>query len=327
NSIEGKVTDAKTKEPLPFASVYLSGTMIGVSTNIQGKYKMLKVLAGKYSLIVSMIGYKEAVQKIYVTDNLPEKHDFYLEPRPIVMNQIQVNEEHPPEWKNRLEIFRKYFLGRTDFSDECVIENQDEIILSQNETSATEAKCYNPLIIINTALGYKIECLLTRFLCNDEIGKADIVYYPKFVEMTPKNQDELKMWKENRKKEHLGSLRRFLKSLINLTIDENDYTFYYTVNPFSREAYKYVNPKNLVKYQQEKNNYELTFSSRTSIYLYVNNRQTGEESWIILTNGYAILDQEGIPTDPLMIQVTGDFAKKGIANLLPRSWESSEDKQ
>ncbi len=328
-SIEGKVTDAKTNEPLMFVSVYLSGTMIGVTTNIHGEYKILKILAGKYSLIVSMIGYKEVVQNIDVTDNSTEKHDFYLEPRPIEMNSIQVTEEHPAEWKDRLEIFRKYFLGRTDLSYECTIENQNEIILTQNESGATESTCYNPLIIINNALGYKIECLLTRFSCNDEIGKADIVYYPKFVEMKPKNEDELKMWKENRKKEYLGSLRRYLKSLINLTTDENDYTFYFSFNPYTRAtSYRFIDPKNLVNYQRDKNTYELTFpSTRASMYLYVNIRRTGEESWITLSKGNAIIDEEGIPIDPLMIQVTGDFAKKGIANLLPKFWELTEDKQ
>jgi len=329
NSIEGKVTDSKTNEPLAFVSVYLSGTMIGVTTNFLGQYKILKVPAGKYSLIVSMIGYKEAVQKIFVTESPAEKHDFYLEPSTIEMNPIQVTEEHSAEWKDRLEIFRKYFLGRTELSDKCIIENQNEIILTQNESGITEAKCSSPIIIVNDALGYRIECLLTRFSCNDEIGKADIVYYPKFLEMNPKNEDELEVWKTNRKKEHLGSLRRFLKNLINLTTNENDYTFYFSFNPYTQAtSYRFIDPNNLVKYQKDKNSYELTFpSTRVSMYLYVNIRRTGEESWITLSNGNAIIDEEGIPTDPLMIQVTGDFAKKGIANLLPRFWELEEDKQ
>lgn len=54
--ITGKVTDAQTKEAIPYASVHLEGTMIGVSTDAEGNYSITIEIDG--TLVFSSIGYK-----------------------------------------------------------------------------------------------------------------------------------------------------------------------------------------------------------------------------------------------------------------------------
>lgn len=54
--ITGKVTDALTNEPIPFASVVFKGTTIGVSTNIDGVYT-LETETPKDSLTAQFLGY------------------------------------------------------------------------------------------------------------------------------------------------------------------------------------------------------------------------------------------------------------------------------
>ncbi len=55
-TVKGKVTDASTDEPVPYASVHLEGTMVGVSTDGEGAYVITVPEDG--ILIFSSIGYK-----------------------------------------------------------------------------------------------------------------------------------------------------------------------------------------------------------------------------------------------------------------------------
>lgn len=73
-TVTGTVTDAATKEPVPYASVHLEGTTIGISTDGDGNYR-IEVPADGF-LVFSSIGYK--TQEIAVESR--EKIDVSLEP-------------------------------------------------------------------------------------------------------------------------------------------------------------------------------------------------------------------------------------------------------
>lgn len=58
-TITGKVVDGETKEPLPFASIFISGKTIGVVSNLQGEFDFhIPADMRNDILAVSMIGYK-----------------------------------------------------------------------------------------------------------------------------------------------------------------------------------------------------------------------------------------------------------------------------
>jgi hypothetical protein len=57
-TISGYVMDRKTKEPLIGALVQLVGTNYGAGTYIDGSFSINKIPPGKYSVLVSYIGYK-----------------------------------------------------------------------------------------------------------------------------------------------------------------------------------------------------------------------------------------------------------------------------
>ncbi|NOY61119.1 MAG: TonB-dependent receptor [Calditrichaeota bacterium] len=57
--IVGKVTDAKTGEPLPGANIIIEGTSLGAATDIKGKYIIPGLNPGNYTIIVKYIGYKD----------------------------------------------------------------------------------------------------------------------------------------------------------------------------------------------------------------------------------------------------------------------------
>ena len=57
-SIKGLVEDANG--PVAFANVGLVGTSFGVATDVNGKYALDNVPAGKYTIQISNVGFKTA---------------------------------------------------------------------------------------------------------------------------------------------------------------------------------------------------------------------------------------------------------------------------
>ena len=61
--IAGKVTDAKTGEPLPGAIIMIEGTKAGASADIDGSYFIINLPPGRYSVRISLMGYAAVVKK------------------------------------------------------------------------------------------------------------------------------------------------------------------------------------------------------------------------------------------------------------------------
>ncbi|MFQ5448869.1 MAG: carboxypeptidase-like regulatory domain-containing protein, partial [Saprospiraceae bacterium] len=52
-------------EPLPFATVYVQGTTMGTTTNLQGEY-FLDLDTGSYELIFQYVGFRQHLEKVTV---------------------------------------------------------------------------------------------------------------------------------------------------------------------------------------------------------------------------------------------------------------------
>src|SRR5258708_30884811 len=64
--VKGLVTDG-SDQPIPGASIFLSNTSIGTSSNAQGRCQ-LNIPAGKFDLIISSIGYETFSKTIIATE-------------------------------------------------------------------------------------------------------------------------------------------------------------------------------------------------------------------------------------------------------------------
>lgn len=80
SNLEGYVKDSQTGEALPGATVFITGTSLGASTDINGKYVVKNVPAGSYSVRATYIGYKSMEINLQVQDGVDAKQDFKLEP-------------------------------------------------------------------------------------------------------------------------------------------------------------------------------------------------------------------------------------------------------
>lgn len=87
-TLKGRAVDADTKEGLPFASVYIVGTTIGASTDIDGYYEFF--ISTHYDSIgLSAIGY-DAVFKTIAKDELEQTINFSVTSSSLMLDEIVV---------------------------------------------------------------------------------------------------------------------------------------------------------------------------------------------------------------------------------------------
>lgn len=94
--IAGIVTDASTNEPIIGANVSLKGTPLGTITDMSGFYNINNIPPGKYSLVVSYIGYrKTTVTDILVKIDLTTQINVRLGAEAVVTSEVVVVAERP----------------------------------------------------------------------------------------------------------------------------------------------------------------------------------------------------------------------------------------
>ncbi len=59
--IKGQVSDARSNEPVAFATVVIQGASTGVITDLDGTFELLNLEPGLYNIEVSFVGYKKAI--------------------------------------------------------------------------------------------------------------------------------------------------------------------------------------------------------------------------------------------------------------------------
>jgi len=92
--IKGKITDQKG-EPLPFATVFVLGTTIGTSSNVEGEYQ-LNLNAGTHQIACQYIGFKQASTTITIGANEVKQHHFVLEMQGLQMKEHVVKASEDP---------------------------------------------------------------------------------------------------------------------------------------------------------------------------------------------------------------------------------------
>lgn len=89
--IFGHVLDIRTKEHLPFVTIRLKGTTIGITTDITGHYFLRNLPVGDFTVEVSMIGFKTIVQDVTIVANRSIEIDFELEEESMSLDEVVVS--------------------------------------------------------------------------------------------------------------------------------------------------------------------------------------------------------------------------------------------
>jgi iron complex outermembrane receptor protein len=88
SSVSGKITDAKTGQPLIGASVYFPDLKLGGTTNGDGNYKLQNVPAGTYLLEVTHLGFASALETVNARGDVQK--NFSLKPSYVETEAVTV---------------------------------------------------------------------------------------------------------------------------------------------------------------------------------------------------------------------------------------------
>ena len=89
-TLVGTVTDAASRRPLEAAQVYIPGTGIGALTNAAGRFLLLNVPAGEYTLTAELVGYRSGEQTVTVGAGQSVQVDIGLAQTAITLDEIVV---------------------------------------------------------------------------------------------------------------------------------------------------------------------------------------------------------------------------------------------
>jgi len=124
--IAGVVIDAEAKEPLVGANVVVKGTDLGAATDEKGRYYILQVPPGVYTIEINYIGYnKSIIKNVEVRVDLTTRVDAELKRSVMKMEEIVIVAEKPIV-QHDVTSTRKS-MTRTELEDVPGIENALDI--------------------------------------------------------------------------------------------------------------------------------------------------------------------------------------------------------
>ena len=90
NSVKGFVYEKSNGEPIMFANVYLKGTTLGSTTDINGYFSITRIPDGNYTIMVTMMGYDTIAERISLKNNEILNKKFHLEEGAIKLEAVNI---------------------------------------------------------------------------------------------------------------------------------------------------------------------------------------------------------------------------------------------
>ena len=227
-TVAGTVYD-ENGAPLNNTNVFLDGTTIGVSSDIDGNYRLESIPPGFYDIVFSHVGYENAVYQVLETNGGARIQSHQMELDLVQLEEVEVISNRisrkTESWQRYYTIFQEEILGQSKNAKQCVIENPEALDFTYNEDQKTlRAFSRLPLQIRNDALGYRISYFLESFR-KDE---SDLRFRGniRFRNLKPFNGNEKREWQKNRRIGYNGSFNHFKKSLLNGELRKEGFRIY-----------------------------------------------------------------------------------------------------
>lgn len=324
NRIIGKITIKNSQEPIPNANIYLSGTLWGTASDSNGDFELRSIYPGEHELVVSVIGFETKTKIISLTKKSEIEINFSLKPTNIELETVEVVAEKAEDWYRDYRIFKNVFIGFSDNSSYCEIKNKLQINFSRKNKNILVATSNYPLLILNEALGYEIECELVTFTFNTVSRRLQYVIKTYFKEMKSRDEDQQEEWEENRQTAYRSSMEFFIKCLFHSNFRENGFKVsesYYPSKDHQLLHSELLESESLLK-PAANSGYKIIKFDR---YLQVTDMESELNprpiSWISLIYDEATLDEYGYSVELVPFETRGYWASLGVADLLPKYFD------
>ena len=177
--IYGKVTETKTKEPIPFASVTIlknDSLITGILTKINGEFNLENLPFGNFNLNIKSIGFATIQKNILITPQNEEQDigDLNMAIDAQLLNEVEVSGEKSVVEMN---IDRKVF----NVDKNIVTNGGTALDVMKNVPSVTIDESGNALLRQNSATIYvdgKPSTLLLDQISADRIERVEVITNP-----------------------------------------------------------------------------------------------------------------------------------------------------
>ena len=329
--IAGQVVDAETGAGIPGAHVFLSFTMIGTTTDLEGKYALDGIEPGSYTLVVSMIGYQTLRHTIDISDAASSDYSFSLQPAVYNLDNIDIVGQRDRSWQQHFETFNTLFLGTTTNAAQTTILNAEVLQFDTDAAGRLRAVAIEPLQIRNEALGYQLLFSLYDFEYDIH---AEVLRYagaPLFEPMEPASEEEAAQWARAREQTYLGSLTHLLQGLVRGDTYDEGFMLYTLPEKRPVGSNELVGPVEATEYFVP-----LVVEEVEVIYHRKPIRRSGrrrlfgggvveEKSRLAFLSREGRIQRDGYYFPQEMIIVSGEMGKRRISDVLPREFGVMEE--
>lgn len=222
--VRGRVLDAETNEPLPHTNVFVAQSMNGTVTDSTGRFHLDDVHPGAKRLYLSRVGHANRAVALSPTPGRTQVFTLRLEPEVLETPPVTVSADRDEEWYERLDRFKRLFIGPSEHADDCTLVNPEVLRFEKKWWGKFEVYAEKPLVIENRALGYRLKYFLKEFEERSSVVRWD--GEPLFESLSPEDSLEAAQWRQNRRKVYRGSLRHFLHALLDDRLDEEQFDVY-----------------------------------------------------------------------------------------------------
>lgn len=310
--LKGKISDSKTREALVGVNIYVNNSTIGTTSDKNGNY-LLSLEEGGFEIVYSMIGYEPKSSFIQINRGEEKKLDISLSEKTYQISQIDVEDQYSEEWFKKLNLFKSFFIGENEFSRFCTIKNENEIYFSGDSESLFQVHSYRPLVVVNRALGYILECSLIKFECDPVNNVSSYSIKTKFTDLSGDNIESGNNWIDNRRRAYLGSLKHFFYSAISKN-DISDFNVHFVnQTDMNEKGIKVQSRDEFMTGITDDLGSILSFDGLLRIkYKYSNNC-----SWLKIEKKGSRINRNGYLVDPFSVLQYGSWAFYGMSKSLP----------
>lgn len=297
--LSGQVIDSKTRKPIVGAEVFINRSQIKTLTDKNGYFVIEGLQVGTFTVGCYLKGYKTSLKTISIKAGENVLY-FGLEKE---MGKVLKDQQLKSDILSSL--LYKHNLLPTWY-DQCLLAKSN--LMNEGPDSGTNV--YGSLDFENRALGYKIKCHLLGFKNNSP--EYALQFYP-----IKGDENEQKVWDDNRFLAYQFTVNNFLESLLLNALTPNKYTVLNNSNtPIS------LDNQLLMGNSGEKNH--LLLNQKILIRHTIN--ELTYESWLEAEDKISFTD-EGMILNPDSVTLGGIYSENNITILLPREYTPSLNKK
>ena len=257
-------------------------------------------------------------------------YNFTLEEDNKTLAEVRVVGSQDKTWEKQFRAFERGFIGESYDRKEVYITNREVVDFTENKEAFT-AVASQPLQIINKSLGYKI----TYFMYNFERTNSLTSFkgLASFQELVPEDTRQERRWNRNRVEAYEGSIKHFLKSLVDNRLEEEGFNAFLLKPEYLNNLRRglFFDPNNerhipfkavdLIGAISEEG--LITMDWKTPMEIVFNRKRVSRPIFMDAPYPYTILIPKG-PIQltrngdyPFAIEMRGEMSKIGMADLLP----------